>query len=382
MSKQSIGVIGQGFVGGSLTTVFDERGFDVFAYDKAHTYAKGSVHRVGTGGIWTLERMVEVLESPKREGFWGVYFVCVPTPMRKSGDADLSIVESVLSELAAIPGDRIAVVKSTVPPGSTRMWNEKFNSQGLTVVFNPEFLTEANALNDMRDQNRIIVGGPRPASSTVKQVFRAAFPDVKIIKTGSTEAETVKYFTNCFLATKVSFANEMYQLCKALDIDYDKVAEYALDDRRIGKTHLSVPGPDGSLGFGGHCVKGDTKVLCSFEHDNGFGFPENESARIEIQKLCDLFAFHGQQGVSDFRIRSMTSDGAEEDVKKIKSVVRNKYKGSFVRLTFGGKTFECTSDHLVPIVRDGDQLLVRAVEIVKGDKVFVGEQDANQDNNS
>ena len=258
--KNSIAVIGQGFVGGSLTQVFSERGFIVYTCDKKGISAPGSYN----GSVWSLKSMVDFAErvSPTKDHcFLSTYFVCVPTPMRKTGAADLSIVESVLQELANIPGERVAVVKSTVPPGSTDSWNKRFNESGLTVVFCPEFLTEANALEDMRNQTRIIVGGPRPASSRVKDVFRRAFPDTPIIKTGSTTAEMVKYFTNSFLSTKVSFANEIYQICESLNIDYDKVVEYALYDERIGKTHLSVPGPDGSLGFGGHCFPKDLGAL-------------------------------------------------------------------------------------------------------------------------
>ena len=87
----------------------------------------------------------------------------------------------------------------------------------IDIVFNPEFLTEANAINDFKNQNRIIIGGPRPATTKVKRVFAKAFPKVPIIKTGSTTAEMVKYFTNTFLATKVSFANEMKMLCDKLN---------------------------------------------------------------------------------------------------------------------------------------------------------------------
>jgi UDPglucose 6-dehydrogenase len=194
--------------------------------------------------------------------------------MFEDGSADLSIVESVLDELASVPGERIAVVKSTVPPGSTEMWNEKFGPQGLHVIFNPEFLTEANALNDMRDQNRIILGGPRPWINDVKKIFQSAFPKVPIIKTSSTTAEMVKYVTNCMLAVKVSFANEIAQICEALDadglnIDYDKVIEYVKADQRLGNTHWSVPGPvpthDGRYvrGFGGHCFPKDINALMS-----------------------------------------------------------------------------------------------------------------------
>jgi UDPglucose 6-dehydrogenase len=141
------------------------------------------------------------------------------------------------------------------------MWNEKFKN--IQIVFNPEFLTEANAIEDFKNQNRIIIGGPRPATTKVKRVFDKAFPKVPIIKTGSTIAEMVKYFLNCFLATKVSFANEMYEISNALDIDYDKVIEYAIYDERLGKSHLNVPGPDGDFGYGGHCFPKDVNALKS-----------------------------------------------------------------------------------------------------------------------
>jgi UDPglucose 6-dehydrogenase len=273
----SIAVIGQGFVGGSLTTVFAERGFDVYAYDKAGKYAKGALPSHGdpaAGYPISINELVLDNEDGGTPGFTKVYFVCLPTPMFEDGSADLSIVESVLDELAAIPGERIAVVKSTVPPGSTDMWNEKFGPLGLHVVFNPEFLTEANALNDMRDQNRIILGGPRPWIDDVKKIFQSAFPKIPIVKTSSTTAEMVKYVTNCMLAVKVSFANEIAQICEALDaggldIDYDKVIEYVKADERLGATHWSVPGPvpthDGRYvrGFGGHCFPKDINALMS-----------------------------------------------------------------------------------------------------------------------
>jgi UDPglucose 6-dehydrogenase len=238
--KKSIGVIGQGFVGGSLTTVMSERGFDVYAYDKSGKYVNGAYDYKPQ----SILKLVEFAENKKI--FSKVYFICLPTPMNDDGSADLSIVETVLNELANIPGERIAVVKSTVLPGSIEKWNFQFGEKGLHVIFNPEFLTEANALDDMRNQSRIILGGPRPWINTVKQVFQTAFPKIPIIKTSSTNAELTKYFTNCFLAMKISFANEMYQLCEALDkqglnADYDRVVECATMDSRLGNSHWRVP---------------------------------------------------------------------------------------------------------------------------------------------
>jgi len=269
MTPIAIAIIGQGFVGGSLATIFSERGFDVYAYDKAGKYAKGSLPSHGDPVASYPGSIAELIgdnENGGTPGFSNVYFVCLPTPMNEDGSADLSIVEGALKELAAVPGERIAVVKSTVPPGSTDRWNKEFLESGLHVIFNPEFLTEANALDDMRNQSRIILGGPRPWINTVKQVFQTAFTKVPLIKTSSTTAEMIKYVTNNFLTVKVMFANEMYQICNALDkaganVDYDKVIEYAKYDKRLGDSHWAVPGPDGHLGVGGSCFCKDINAM-------------------------------------------------------------------------------------------------------------------------
>ena len=258
---KSIGVIGQGFVGGSLTTVLAERGTTVYAYDKAGKYATGVSLKVHPTSV---EELVEFCETTRN--FSGIYFVCVPTPMYENGEADTSIVENVLAELSSIPGERIAVVKSTVPPGSTERWNNVFRNTGLRVVFNPEFLTEANALDDTRNQNRIILGGPRPHINRVKLFFQTAFPNVQLIKTSSTTAEMVKYFTNVHLAARVVLSCELWQLCELLDgkgfnVDYDKVVEYAKYDPRLGGSHMNVPGHDGILGARGHCFPKDLAAL-------------------------------------------------------------------------------------------------------------------------
>lgn len=274
--KKSVAVIGQGFVGGSLATVFSEKGYKVFAYDISGKLAPGAewptTNKMGTPLLPSSQgEFVKACE--KQEDFTGIYFVCLPTPMMADGKADVSIVSSALYSLDKYPGnkERIAVVKSTIPPGTTASWNN--NLKNLKVIFSPEFLTEANALNDMRNQDRIILGGPRPHINRVRDVFRRAFPKVRIIKTGSTTAEMVKYVTNVHLAVKVALANEFYQICEALDneghnIDYDKVVEYATFDQRLGKTHWQVPGPmpaddtgDPAFGFGGSCFVKDINAL-------------------------------------------------------------------------------------------------------------------------
>jgi len=248
-STDSIGIIGQGFVGTALREGL-KKTFEVEAYDKFKTEDS------------TCKSLKELCEKTF------ILFLCLPTPMRKDGSCDLSIVEGVISEIDILStGDHIVVIKSTVPPGTTRKYNEIYTN--LKVVFSPEFLTEANSIDDFKNQTRIIVGGPRPASTIIKNMFRIAFPKITIVKTGSNTAEMVKYFTNCVLATKVSFANEIKQICDKTDIDYDKVVEYALYDERIGRTHLSSPGPDGHLGFGGSCFPKDINALIHFANESG-----------------------------------------------------------------------------------------------------------------
>jgi UDPglucose 6-dehydrogenase len=243
--KQQIGIIGQGFVGSAVREGMKNH-FDILAFDKdPNKYSN-------------VESIFHVVESTD------LTFLCVPTPMRKNGSCDLSIVRNALDEIndvakALFAEDYIVVIKSTIPPGTTEQLNREYPN--LDIVFNPEFLTEANAVDDYKNQNRIIVGGDIPGSTKVKAVFAKAFPKVPIIKTSSSIAEMIKYVTNTFLATKVSFANEMYQICQALNIDYDKVIEYARYDDRLGNSHWSVPGPDGDFGFGGHCFPKDIAAL-------------------------------------------------------------------------------------------------------------------------
>jgi len=184
--------------------------------------------------------------------------------MRGDGSCHIEIVEGVINdidEMCKTNGykNRIAIIKSTVPPGTTDRLNE--SAQNITVAFSPEFLTEANSFEDFKNQTRIIIGANRPASTRIKSMFRKAFPMTPIVKTSASHAETVKYFINCFLSTKVSFANEMYQYCESIGVDYDKVVEYALYDKRLGASHFSVPGPDGDFGFGGHCFPKDLAAM-------------------------------------------------------------------------------------------------------------------------
>ena len=232
-----IGIIGQGFVGNALYQKFKNY-FSVYTYDLNSKLCNSNLEDIYNN--------------------CSIIFVCLPTPMNIDGSCNIDIVESEINKINKY-SKSIVVIKSTVLPNTTEKFNLKYNN--VQIVFNPEFLTERNAVEDFNNQNRIILGGPRPATTKLKQIYSKVFPKAHIIKTGSTHAELVKYFTNCFLASKVSFANEMYDLSNALGLDYDKVVEYSILDERLGISHWAVPGPDGDKGFGGHCFPKDLSAI-------------------------------------------------------------------------------------------------------------------------
>ena len=252
--KNKIGVVGLGYVGSSVAKTFSDK-FHVESYD----LKKKST----TSSIKSLCSKVKTI------------FVCVPTPMRKDGSCDTSIVERVCHEIDKFSNGHVVIIKSTVVPGTTEKISK--NLKNTLLVFNPEFLTEANALNDFKNQDRIIIGciGDNSISGLLcRRMYQRVFPLAKIVVCGATEAEMLKYFANTFLAAKVSFANEIYQICKAQGLNYENVVELLKLDKRIGDTHLQVPGPmpasDNSgrflYGFSGSCfVKDINALICHAE---------------------------------------------------------------------------------------------------------------------
>lgn len=254
--RKSIGVIGQGFVGTAVREKMKEN-FLVRAYDKFNSensidYSGSEIYAECKNSIDTLVETCDII------------FVCVPTPMFPDGECDTSIVESVIQDLAqsceSLDRSVIAIVKSTVPPGTTRKLNAI--SKWVGVVFSPEFLTEANSIQDFKNQNRIVVGSDwAEYVNPVLEIFSKSFPKADLVSLNTQDAEMVKYMTNLYLATKVSFFNDMFRICQTVGADYASVIETVLLDPRIGKSHYMVPGPDGDYGFGGHCFPKDLSAM-------------------------------------------------------------------------------------------------------------------------
>jgi UDPglucose 6-dehydrogenase len=290
---KKIGIIGRGFVG---TAVYEgmRHCFDILSYDKLKGWA-GSVVGNETVSLTppTINPYAFLLKSVD-----GPVFVCLPTPMNNEGQCDLGIVDDVMTQLnesAEYLGTRpVIILKSTVIPGTVERLNKTYRH--LLVCFNPEFLTERNFIQDFKEQDRIIIGGPHEATAVVKQMYAVSYPNVQVTKTSSTIAEMVKYMTNCFLSVKVSFANEVKQVCDKLEIDYDKVIEYATKDTRLGTSHWSVPGPDGDCGFGGKCFSKDLNALMAKARDLGVEPTVMQAAwdkNLEVRKNLDWLVIPG-----------------------------------------------------------------------------------------
>lgn len=237
----NLGIIGYGFVGQAVANGFQaaSNGKDtILWYDK---FKEGS----------SLKKVIEDSEF---------IFVCLPTPMRQDETGiDLSIFEEMIPQITKFTDntDKIIVIKSTVTPGTTVKFEKRFpNSK---FCFSPEFLTEANFLDDFINAERTVIGSNNDlVLRRVAVIFKQRFPKSKIFLTDPTSAETVKYFANAFLSLKVTFANYFYDYCQKLGIKYEEIKKMAATDHRIGDYHLEVTT---QRGFGGKCFPKDLVAI-------------------------------------------------------------------------------------------------------------------------
>ncbi len=222
-------------VGKTLKNYFEKKGFDIFLYDKEKN-----------------------LGSPSRINLADIIFICVPTPYKEGEGLSLEHVEKTCKNLDR---SKIIVIKSTVLPKTTEKLQKKYKRH--KFLFNPEFLVEARAKETTENPERQIVGYTEESKDFAERIMKILpeAPYQKIMP--ATEAEMVKCFGNCFLATKVIFANQFFDICKSSEIDYDSVKEAVGKDSRIGMGHLEIFHA-GYRGYGGKCLPKDVKALIEF----------------------------------------------------------------------------------------------------------------------
>jgi UDPglucose 6-dehydrogenase len=259
-------VIGAGYVGlvtaaGLAETGREVRVVEVDAERRAAVAAgRSPIHEpgldellsavVGSGRLRAVETMAEGVTGA------GVVIVAVGTPPTPDGEADLSQVRQAVDEaMEHAAAGAIVAIKSTVPPGTTRSLSRASQRDDVGFVMYPEFLREGSALEDLHHPSRVVVGGDDTAA--VQRVAALlGGPDTPRLLCDSVSAELIKYGSNAFLATKISFINEMAQLCELTGADIVKVADGMGLDPRIGRSFLSA-----GLGWGGSCFPKDVRAL-------------------------------------------------------------------------------------------------------------------------
>ncbi|MGI9594956.1 MAG: UDP-glucose dehydrogenase family protein [Acidimicrobiales bacterium] len=273
----SIAIIGTGYVGLTTGACFSHLGHDVVCADvdeaKVARLQAGEIPIVEKGldrlvdeGIRSgkLRFVVGAAEASKDAEF---HYLCVPTPQGDDGAADLSYLQTAAAQISAVlPNNSVVVNKSTVPVGSTRVVSKVLGRSDVTVVSNPEFLREGTAVADFLQPDRVVIGSQdQEAAIRVAALYsRIAAP---IMVTDPVSAETIKYASNAFLASKLSFVNAIATLCEAVGADVNDVVLGMGYDSRIGREFLR-PGP----GWGGSCFPKDTKALARIAEDAGYDF--------------------------------------------------------------------------------------------------------------
>ena len=256
-----IGIIGNGFVGSAVHFGFSPQiGCDA----EVRVYDKDPM------------KSLNLLSDTIHESDF--IFLSVPTPSNIDGSINIDYVDSALNDISEIckdynwVDDNVILLRSTVVPGTTRKLQEKYSN--LSIVFNPEFLTERSARYDFINQARFIVGGSGKATDRdakrVSELFKWRFGEtVPVILTNYETAELIKYMNNCFFATKVSFLNEMKLIADKCGVDWEMALEGFVRDGRVGHSHMNIPGPDGKFGFGGSCFPKDIQAIIKFGESLG-----------------------------------------------------------------------------------------------------------------
>ncbi|HWO84355.1 MAG TPA: UDP-glucose/GDP-mannose dehydrogenase family protein [Solirubrobacterales bacterium] len=283
--KSTVGVIGVGWVGLVTAACFAELGHPVIARDivqeKVDSLSRGEVaiHEPGLEDLLrrNAERLAFTTDMNELLSGAKLLFVCVDTPPTYSGDADLSRVRAVVQELPE-DSDHVLIMKSTVPAGTGE--SIRRDMPGLSYVSCPEFLKEGTAVKDFMDPDRVVVGadpGDEAAADAVEDLYRPLGGE--ILRTDVASAEMIKLASNAFLATKISFINEIANVCEEVGADVGEVAKGMGLDERIGSSFLRA-----GIGYGGSCFPKDVSALKMLAGNTGYHF-QLLTAVIEVNEL-------------------------------------------------------------------------------------------------
>jgi UDPglucose 6-dehydrogenase len=283
--REPVGVIGVGWVGLVTAACFAELGHRVVARDilpeKVEALSRGetTIHEPGLDELLrrNAERITFTTEMGELLDNTRLLFTCVDTPPTYSGDADLSRVRAVVAELPA-GSDHVLVMKSTVPAGTGE--SIRRDMPELAYVSCPEFLKEGSAVEDFLHPDRVVVGadpGDEAAADAVAALYEPL--EGEILRTDVSSAEMIKLASNAFLATKISFINEIANVCEEVGADVGEVARGMGLDQRIGPSFLRA-----GIGYGGSCFPKDVSALKMLAGNTGYHF-QLLTAVIEVNEL-------------------------------------------------------------------------------------------------
>jgi len=286
--SRTIGVFGAGWVGLVTGGCFAELGHQVIVRDvmperiEALRAGKLPFHEPDLPEVLerNRERITYTLDAGDLAGADAI-FVCVQTPPTYSGDADLSFVWSALDDLPASDERQILVMKSTVPVGTGEKVRAALEARGLSnvgYVSNPEFLAEGRAVRDFLNPDRIVVGAFAEEDSAAVEALYAGI-DAPVVRTDVASAEMIKLAANAFLMTRISFINEIANVCEAVGADVVEVAKGVGLDHRLGPHFLRA-----GIGYGGSCFPKDSLALKQLASNSGYHF-QLLAAVIEVNEL-------------------------------------------------------------------------------------------------
>ena len=241
-----LGIVGHGFVGTAVDHGFT-KDIQKFIVDPKHNSTN------------TIEDLIKFKPD--------AVFVAVPTPQLETGECNTDILEGVMQQLNNSKG-LLVIVKSTVP--AYKLQSIKEQCVDLRIVYNPEFLTEKNYIEDFRHPDMHVFGGTNADTDAVEKIYleHSECAECPVFKTDLITASMVKYCINSFLATKVTFMNEMYDVLNAAKgADWNTFSNIIQTDPRLGKSHMKVPGNDGQRGYAGSCFPKDTAALAWFARE-------------------------------------------------------------------------------------------------------------------
>jgi UDPglucose 6-dehydrogenase len=289
LEKEPIAIFGAGWVGLVTGACFAELGHEVTIRDivpeKVDKLRAGEVSFFEPGLAELVERNRErlrfTLDAAEAAKAAELLFVCVDTPPTYSGDADLSRVWTVIDELPSLDRRAILVMKSTVPVGTGETVRAALETRGLShigYVSNPEFLAEGGAVRDFMNPDRVVVGAFADADGDrVAALYEGM--NAPVVRADVASAEMIKLASNAFLATRISFINEIANVCEATGADVVRVAEGVGLDHRLGPHFLRA-----GVGYGGSCFPKDTSALKQLASNSGYHF-QLLSAVIEVNEL-------------------------------------------------------------------------------------------------